>query len=308
MALYGFHRHPDSLEVRRALSALAPCIAASGQPLGDRRAGMALFGLRAQPDSAASRAVIAALLPRLAAAEKLRPTYWSLCMYGLQGQGNSEALRGLLRLMHDRIPLRTLDDAPAAQALTGLVGLAAANVDVGELLRGVARRLPADPRAPGVLQVMRMAGIQPPAGPPAVQPTQGSARERMLRNLLMRAGVRGLRFNVAHHSGFELDILCGSSLNIEIDGASVAYHGQGKQRLQVLRGQVLASHGISVHRVPAAGRSLSEVVAAVALACGADAESPEWRQAAQLAERGWDGLLYENKGRLVCQVIALDGF
>eukprot|EP00756_Hemistasia_phaeocysticola_P033722 Hpha_TRINITY_DN16480_c1_g1::TRINITY_DN16480_c1_g1_i1::g.163713::m.163713 len=87
-----------------------------------------------------------------------------------------------------------------------------------------------------------------------------SLEERRLRYVFRAARVPGVRFNVVHESGFEMDMLSGL-LNIELDGFSLSYRLESRRRLWALRSQYLKEvHDIDVIRLDTRGKSLLEVV------------------------------------------------
>eukprot|EP01062_Namystynia_karyoxenos_P053422 TRINITY_DN43251_c0_g1_i1.p1 TRINITY_DN43251_c0_g1~~TRINITY_DN43251_c0_g1_i1.p1 ORF type:complete len:910 (+),score=179.78 TRINITY_DN43251_c0_g1_i1:128-2731(+) len=303
-ALYGMNTLGDSQEARGVYSALAPRVLRCAQPL-QHQLGVALYGLHAQGTAGAVRAALAALAClAVNAPPALHALDLSNALFGLRGQDDCPAVRALLGVLDASV--NALPDALpglwSTKMVFGLVALADAGVpEAPALLDAVLRRSPqpgSGPEHASLRQAMHMAGRPVPdlaPLPPKHAPNWG---ELGVQQLLRRAGVLGMEFNVQHDSGFELDMLWRGRINIELDGIGIGYRAPGKQRLRVLRDELLRERfGVTVRRVIAAPRSLSGVIGDVAMHCeAAESTGPDgkaWKAAKRLAVRGWAHALHD---------------
>eukprot|EP01065_Artemidia_motanka_P017870 TRINITY_DN21271_c0_g1_i1.p1 TRINITY_DN21271_c0_g1~~TRINITY_DN21271_c0_g1_i1.p1 ORF type:complete len:651 (+),score=149.52 TRINITY_DN21271_c0_g1_i1:39-1955(+) len=305
MALYGMQGIGDTAASRSVLSVCAPRISGN---FGGVAVALSLYGLHGMHGTDSVRSVVSALVPRvLACKDSLTQQHMSMCLRGMSGFPASAELLQLLSWVSRRIDGVRQFAASAASAIVGALVSIACVADVSGILAAVTRRLPSSARgiaAVALTQSFNMLGRTPPesyrvtpfdAGP-------SSFEERALRLLFERVGVRGVRFNVVHSSGFELDLVCGK-LNIELDGHSLRYRSAAKRRQQVLRDALLRDRfGIEVRRVPTVGRTLREVVGDVATLCGAQflrgPPAAPWRRLDHHARKGW-GWAHRQAGLLL---------
>eukprot|EP01062_Namystynia_karyoxenos_P080561 TRINITY_DN8695_c0_g1_i1.p1 TRINITY_DN8695_c0_g1~~TRINITY_DN8695_c0_g1_i1.p1 ORF type:complete len:858 (+),score=117.53 TRINITY_DN8695_c0_g1_i1:283-2574(+) len=301
MALYGLSSQHDTLASRAVLTALAAPVARYQQPLRVEY-GMAIYGLKGQTGTAAARGILAALLPRMrrGSVEDCGKALGGV-LQGLQGQSPSPEATAVLEWLQDtlaQMPAGAIHPSSAAPCLLGALALGEGGFAVSDILQELAQRMPT-PWAldPGLCQALSLAGVAVPKG--LLQSlnrkvaAQGST-EKIIELVLRSARAPGLRFNVVHETGFEMDILCQGCVNVEVCGRSPSYFRLGKQRLRAMRARLLKERfGITVRQVEVVGRDLDAVIADIAAACtGPPVTTPApqvvWNRAVQLAARGWD--------------------
>eukprot|EP01062_Namystynia_karyoxenos_P035632 TRINITY_DN26060_c0_g1_i2.p1 TRINITY_DN26060_c0_g1~~TRINITY_DN26060_c0_g1_i2.p1 ORF type:complete len:435 (+),score=113.20 TRINITY_DN26060_c0_g1_i2:1303-2607(+) len=331
MAMVGMRKSLESPELRSVLRGLAVRIAAYDEPWPTRAVADVAYGLQNTTGSPEARALVLALIPGARTCGRFQPADVGKSFYGLHRLSMSPerdlllaelvpqvyACAGLLSESDITMAVFGLQNAPqtaelrrwlvaqlrplpgalsvvhASMCLAGLLSAAAAGVDTGPELRLILDKIPKEgPRPAALRQMLALCGVQPAAGQRAAQLPPECATERALRRLLLAAGVSGLRFNVLHPSGFELDILgrtpTGQLVNVEIEGTSARYLAEGKRRLWDLRERHLRSaYGIEVRYVSWVDHTMPATVAAIADCFFGPRRPPQWKRAQWMARAGW---------------------
>eukprot|EP01065_Artemidia_motanka_P046336 TRINITY_DN699_c0_g1_i1.p1 TRINITY_DN699_c0_g1~~TRINITY_DN699_c0_g1_i1.p1 ORF type:complete len:499 (+),score=148.96 TRINITY_DN699_c0_g1_i1:721-2217(+) len=300
-SLYGLHEIGDTADVRRILLSAAKQVRAC-KAFPFVATALSLYGLRGQAATPEVGVLLSALAP-LAVRSAARASAVSSAanaLTGLHGQEDTPDVRVILAALERVLTASTaaLPPARASQCLHALLSLSQAGVPVSGILREVASRTPQDATgfsAAAIAQALHMAGIKVPEGMskrvnmlPATH--AACSKEHIIRVLLERSGVTGLRYNVRHESGFEMDLVAGK-LNIEIGGASVSYRSEGKKRVKRLRNDFLVRQGWVVRDVDTLNRPLLDVIgditSLVAQHGGLTPDDASWARAARVAKMGW---------------------
>eukprot|EP01062_Namystynia_karyoxenos_P026943 TRINITY_DN20794_c0_g1_i1.p1 TRINITY_DN20794_c0_g1~~TRINITY_DN20794_c0_g1_i1.p1 ORF type:complete len:760 (+),score=182.83 TRINITY_DN20794_c0_g1_i1:102-2282(+) len=264
--------------------------------------------VRGQGEGPTLRRVLAALAPLvLGSLEQMNERDASQAIYGLMGQGadlvSTGIYDGLLRCLLAEARAGRLTAHSAAQASQSILTLNSRGVgdakSAAELLRHCGRAT--DPVGDTALrQQLSLAGCPLPPEGNRIKTPQGASPEwcmpeRVLRLILERGGVPGIRYNVKHVSGFELDIVAGR-VNVEIETSTRTYLSEGKKGSRALRKNLLETrYGLSVRIVTVdTTQPLTYPVEAIARHCqGPLRPRRAWRRAVKLAERGWKWAIHE---------------
>eukprot|EP01065_Artemidia_motanka_P031463 TRINITY_DN3784_c1_g3_i1.p1 TRINITY_DN3784_c1_g3~~TRINITY_DN3784_c1_g3_i1.p1 ORF type:complete len:1025 (+),score=87.03 TRINITY_DN3784_c1_g3_i1:61-3135(+) len=270
--LYGLSSQPDSPSVRALLLHSARLAQSSTDVFDAYTVTACLNGLRSQPSSPEVRAMLRALEPKiLACTEAFCPRNVGNALFGLQGQGDYPETYRIVDILYRHARMLSPAHVPvrnATQCIAALTSLAQAGVNAHAFMRKALSWVPhgnvTGSNAEALTQALGMAGAEVPrevqkavvSGSRAAS----SRTERVVQQVFEASGFRGLRFNLVHSTGFEMDIMLGRVLNIELDGWTVKYHATGALRRQQLRDKLLESHGIAVRRVRTWNRSLFHIV------------------------------------------------
>eukprot|EP01065_Artemidia_motanka_P001526 TRINITY_DN10693_c3_g1_i1.p1 TRINITY_DN10693_c3_g1~~TRINITY_DN10693_c3_g1_i1.p1 ORF type:complete len:733 (+),score=66.09 TRINITY_DN10693_c3_g1_i1:157-2355(+) len=314
MSLYGMRLQSCTHEVRRLLRVLLPSFRSAAFTASD--IGPALAGLRMKNTCSEVRSLLRAIIPVLPVAPMEAGGIGS-ALYGMQCQTDAAETRQVITYLYWQ--LRQLrHPMPKHFFNAGLQGLLCLNRNDVHVEHVIRRMLNNAPFAPDSLSCSYLKLARAQLGCQVKQPDVAqassqdtmcvkiSASERALRYLLQSAGVPGVRYNVLHKSGFEMDIVSADGTNVEVDSAELHYTSEGKRHFQRMRDELLSrDHNIRVLRVSSAG-DLHSVVCAVAAALGADPSQYAWRAAAKLSKRGWGWALTASQKMVMRQCKPFD--
>eukprot|EP01065_Artemidia_motanka_P033509 TRINITY_DN4049_c0_g1_i3.p1 TRINITY_DN4049_c0_g1~~TRINITY_DN4049_c0_g1_i3.p1 ORF type:complete len:491 (+),score=57.76 TRINITY_DN4049_c0_g1_i3:503-1975(+) len=235
-SLFGVRCQNSVPEVRRLLLRLAPSLPLCDH-LSPRGIALSLNGLRGQTSTPEVRRFFSALAPLVRRnAGQLTTLQRGLAVFGLQGLDDSAELRSMLTALMSGPADRT----GQALVLRGLLALVQAGVPAGGYVAEVLRHVPREQVRRPLLQLLSICGVAAArsaesSGPPT------SGTEESVRNVLLVSGVPGLRFNVEHSTGFEMDLLTADGVNVELDGVSQSYRTEGWRRMREMRSKVRCS-------------------------------------------------------------------
>eukprot|EP00756_Hemistasia_phaeocysticola_P060680 Hpha_TRINITY_DN4236_c0_g1::TRINITY_DN4236_c0_g1_i1::g.186781::m.186781 len=301
-ALYGLRKVGGTAESHALLDALVPRCAANARGMDPQQLSDSVYGLHGFSDVLPVRGVLHVIVPRLPGG-RLADHHISKVLFGLQGLTDTPALRSILARV--RACVKTRDEIPGrtvTASVQGLLALRWAGVPVDDMLRQLLRKKVVggtDPITKTVLAQLRsIMGMGEAVGAKTSRRPSSNATEAAVRHVFEKAGMPGVEFNVMHSSGFELDILWGGMLNIELDGVALSYRSEGKRRVNELRAAMLRErYGIAVKRVDTVGKTLFQVLAEVEQVVYQAAGRSEleidsvcgaaWLRARTLGLRGW---------------------
>eukprot|EP00756_Hemistasia_phaeocysticola_P048842 Hpha_TRINITY_DN23249_c0_g1::TRINITY_DN23249_c0_g1_i1::g.30176::m.30176 len=282
MAVYGLHAsRPDTIAARQLLLSLGPFVTRRPMPFGSVAA--TLHGLQDQSDSDGARAILYGVRCQLFQSGSTKGAdgeALARALSGLRGQVRSPHVGGLLRLLlpvvqDESVKMGAREVSGALYSLSRLGDLHGARVDIVHALSKRVRGLPSD-----LAERLKMEHQGPVC-----------ATEAVVKLIVEDAGVKGLRFNVMHELGFEMDILTADGkLNIELGGTMFKYHSEGPQRI---RARKLQDAGIEVVEIPVSGRRFCDVVGDIAQICLDRESNPDplvalaWARACLAAKHEW---------------------
>eukprot|EP01065_Artemidia_motanka_P013192 TRINITY_DN17273_c0_g1_i1.p1 TRINITY_DN17273_c0_g1~~TRINITY_DN17273_c0_g1_i1.p1 ORF type:complete len:752 (+),score=209.71 TRINITY_DN17273_c0_g1_i1:333-2258(+) len=302
-SVHGLHALGDVHPSRQMLAAIAGMADRCEETFSAQDVASSLYGLHGLGDSPEVRTMLGAVLRQMRKRGVLPKGEACIGLFGLRGQGASPEGRQVLELLV--APLSSEDPVSAPQlsmATQALLAMQEDGAEVTEALASVAEQLRHIGTTAPARQMQMLTGVLLPADAtpmPPSNPGPSNEEELLLAYVLRRAGVKGVRMNVEHVTGFEMDVLCegpNGPVNVELAGISITYRAPGKQTVRRLRDELLLKHyGITVQNVDTTNKSLVDVVEVVRAACGGDAGSPEWRTAAALARSDRVALMWRAK-------------